>query len=106
MLKCNVCFVEKQLNEFYDSNSSRGKQYMCIPCYKAYFKAWREARTAKAQSVHVQSKVCNDCGLERPIGHFGKRSSSLDKHNSYCKDCWRVRTKAAQKRHLNKVKNG
>lgn len=98
--------TEKPVSEFYNANNnSTGKQYMCIVCYKAYFKAWRASRSEAKQSVDVQSKVCLDCKAEKPISQFGKRSSSLDKHNSYCKPCWRVRTKEAQKRHLAKAKN-
>lgn len=97
--------LEKPVNEFYNANNnSLGKQYMCIVCYKAYFKAWRASRSEAKQAVHVESKVCPDCRLEKPISQFGKRSSSLDKHNLYCKPCWRVRTKKAQQKHLSKVK--
>lgn len=106
MRKCNNCMQLKPLTDFYNDNSNKdGKQYMCIVCYKAYFKAWRASRSEAKQSVHVQSKVCFDCRSEKPISQFGKRSSSLDKHNSYCKECWRVRTKVAQRKHLLKSKN-
>jgi len=96
MKKCSSCFQEKLLSEFYDATRKSGKQSMCIECYKGYLKAWREARKALPLSVEVQSKICNDCRLEKPISQFGKRSISLDKKNDYCKPCWVIRTKKAQ----------
>lgn len=87
---------QKSINEFYNANHTKtGKQSMCIPCYKAYFKAWRVARSEAQAKMVVQSKVCLDCGLEKPISQFGKRSISPDKHNVYCKPCWVIRCKIA-----------
>jgi hypothetical protein len=103
MKRCSTCFQDKMLTEFYN-NSSYGKQSVCILCQKAYFKAWREARKDKQQSVHTQSKTCLHCRLEKPISQFGKRAINLDKKNIYCKECWRKITYAAQKRH--KAKHG
>jgi len=101
MKKCSSCFTEKPISEFYNSNKN-GKQSMCIPCYKAYFKAWRQARKAQPQSSFPTSKVCFKCGLDRPLSQFGKRSLALDKKNDYCKDCWKAISYAAQKKFLKK----
>jgi len=99
MLRCNQCMQDKLVTEFYNANNNkRGTQYMCIECYKTYFKSWREIRTEKPQSQYPQSKRCLDCKRDKPISQFGKRSSSLDKHNQYCKPCWNIRTKIAQKK--------
>ncbi len=105
MIRCSNCKTEKPISEYYNANNTKyGKQGMCIPCYKAYFKAWRASRNDKPQSVHVDSKVCLDCGLERPISQFGKKSTSLDKHNIYCKECWRQRCKGAQRKYYARKK--
>lgn len=98
MLKCSQCFQEKALSEFYDAGTSRGKQYMCIPCYKEYFKVWIEEKKAKPQTEFPQSKICLDCKVEKPISQFGKRSSNKDKKNIYCIPCARLRTYRSLKR--------
>lgn len=101
MKKCNQCFVEKPLLEFNNSSTSKdGKQYTCKACNSAYHKAYTAHRKAQKATVVVQSKVCRDCGLEKPIGAFGKRSQSLDKHNIYCKPCWKIRCKKAMREML------
>lgn len=99
--KCSECFIEKPLTEFNNSNKY-GKQSKCRQCYKAYFKAWAEARKAQKQQVVVQSKVCIKCHLEKPISQFGKRSINLDKKNDYCKSCWKNIVDVAMKKYRSK----
>ena len=106
MKTCSSCKQEKPLDEYYNANNKRNKQSMCILCYKGYLKAWRESRKAQPQSVIVTSKVCNDCGLEKPSSQFGKRSINLDKKNDYCKPCWSERSIRAQKRAKERLRNG
>lgn len=106
MHKCNSCFTEKPVTEFYNANNNeRGKQYMCIDCYKAYFKNWRKEQVEKPQSEFPQSKVCSDCLVEKPISQFGTRSVSRDKKMSYCKPCWRIRVSKASRRSAEKLRN-
>lgn len=98
-----MCFQMKPISEFY--NSSRhalGKQSHCKACYKVYFDNWRTMRQQAPQTEFPQSKVCLDCGVERPISQFGKRSASKDKKMSVCKDCWRIQTRNALARHYQK----
>jgi RNase P subunit RPR2 len=95
MKKCSSCFQDKLLTEFNNSNA-RGKQSMCKSCYSAYFKAWRARRTAEQPKEVPTSKTCLDCGLDKPISQFGKRSTSADKKNIYCKECWVVRIRRSQ----------
>lgn len=106
MKKCNSCFIEKPIIEFYVFNKAKdGRQSMCIVCYKNYFKTWRERRTNAPQTQFPQSKVCNKCKVEKPISQFGKRSASKDKHSYLCKPCNRIQTKEAMKRHLERKQN-
>lgn len=103
MKKCSACFMEKPITEFYVANHTiSGRQSMCIPCYKAYFKQWREQRKEAKAIENPQSKVCQDCGLEKPVSQFGKRSTSKDKLMYVCKPCWRIQTRNALKRHYRK----
>lgn len=99
MKKCSSCKNEKMLSEFNElAHTKDGKQAMCKACYKVYLKAWADRRKdAKAQLV-VDAKVCLDCGLKKPISQFGKKSVSLDKHNEYCKPCWKQRNLVAQRK--------
>lgn len=95
MKKCSSCFQEKQLIEF-NNSTQNGNQSMCRPCQSAYYKAWRAHRIAEPASQVSTSKTCFDCGLEKPIGQFGKRSTNKDKKNDYCKECWVIRVKKSQ----------
>jgi hypothetical protein len=103
--KCSSCFTEKPLSEFYEASNKRGKQYMCIDCYKSYFKTWREEQKQKPQTEFPTAKTCLDCGLEKPISQFGTRSVAKDKKMSYCKPCWRKQTQKAYRRQLENKNN-
>lgn len=105
MKKCSRCLLEKPVTEFaIDTLSKDGFQYYCKQCQSAYHKAYREVLIASPATVHVESKVCLDCGLEKPRSQFGKKSSSKDKLNSYCKPCWKIRSREATKRFYAKKK--
>jgi hypothetical protein len=95
-----MCFIEKEVTEF-SFSKEQGYGSYCKPCQSAYYKAYNASRTAAQPKEIPQSKTCRDCGLEKPISQFGKKSMSLDKHNIYCKPCWRVRVKAAVRRMRN-----
>jgi RNase P subunit RPR2 len=101
MKKCAMCFVDKEVTEFNVSNRKYGdgRSSYCKPCQSAYYKAYNAARTAAHKKYDRKSKVCRDCGLEKPISQFGKRQLSPDKHNIYCKPCWRDRCKIASRKH-------
>jgi hypothetical protein len=106
MKKCSTCFIEKPISEYYNLEKAKdGKQSMCIVCYKAYFKAWRESRKAQPAKVDGTSKVCLHCRLEKPYSQFGKRSTNKDKKMEYCKECWnnmgKIATKKYNKKRLN-----
>lgn len=102
--KCSRCFQEKSYTEFNVDNKTHGDGFQgyCKECQSTYYKAYNSARTEANAISYPQSKVCLDCSLDKPISQYGKRSISLDKHNSYCKPCWRARVKKATR----KMKNG
>lgn len=103
MKKCALCFNEKAITEFNISNRKYGdgRSSYCKECQSTYYKAYNAARKAAQPTVVVQSKTCRDCGSEKPISQFGKRSVSLDKHNIYCKPCWKTRVAKAARRQKN-----
>lgn len=98
--KCAMCFNEKPVIEFSITNRKYGdgRASYCKVCQSAYYKAYNAARKAAIPKYDRQSKKCRDCGLEKPISQFGKRSNSPDKHNIYCKPCWRNRVKIATRK--------
>lgn len=104
MKKCAMCFIEKEPIEYNVSNRKYGdgRSSYCKSCQSAYYKAYNAARKAAHATVEVQAKLCRDCGLEKPISQFGKREVSADKHNIYCKPCWRARSYDAAR----KMRNG
>lgn len=100
MKKCTKCEQIKDVSEFNKANANHkdGLYPHCRACQSAYYKAYNAARKAASPTVTYQFKTCRDCGLERPINQFGKKSTSLDKHNIYCKPCWRKKSLAAIRR--------
>ena len=96
MKTCTTCKQEKPLNEFHKNSKTADKLcFKCKVCQNAYYKGYNASRKAAQARYEVQSKVCRECGLEKPISQFGIKSTSLDKHNIYCKPCWRTKTYAA-----------
>lgn len=102
---CKACETEKPLDQFYAMKHTKDKkQTMCKDCYRVYFKGWRASRKAVEPQVVVSAKVCFDCGLKKPISQFGVKSISRDKHNEYCKPCWRERNKIAQRKYQSRLR--
>jgi RNase P subunit RPR2 len=92
MKKCAKCLKMVDVDNFVASKKTRdGKASYCKPCQSDYYKAYNASRKAAKASVVHQSKTCPDCGLDKPISQFGKKSTSLDKHNLYCKICWKAK---------------
>ena len=103
MKKCASCFEKKDYTNFnLDQNRkySDGYQAYCKPCQSAYYKAYNAQMKDAAPKTIVKSKVCIDCGLEKPSSQFGKRSVAPDKLNTYCKPCWRERCQKSMKRYI------
>jgi RNase P subunit RPR2 len=104
MKKCAMCFIDKEVTEFSLNNRKYGdgRSSYCKPCQSTYYKAYNASRRTAQAKVILTAKTCRDCGLEKPINQFGKRELSPDKHNIYCKLCWRKRVTVAQR----KMRNG
>lgn len=97
MKKCSNCLIEKSVTEFNVSKAGTDGFYnYCKPCAKAYYKAYNASRKDAEQSVWVDSKVCRECGLKKPISQFGLKSNLPDKHNIYCKPCNRSKSYASR----------
>lgn len=103
MKQCTVCKENKQLDQFHRNNKSAdGYGFRCKPCTSIYYKGYNASRKTANARYEVKSKACRECGLEKPISQFGKKSTSLDKYNIYCKPCWRIRcAKAMRKMYSN-----
>jgi hypothetical protein len=98
---CKKCDTTKEAAEF-NKRQNNLLQAWCRECYSAYYKAYNALLRDSDAKVHVDSKVCQDCGLKKPRSQFGKREISPDKLNTYCKPCWRVRSyNATRKMRLN-----
>ena len=96
MKNCRTCKQEKTFEEYYKSSKTAdGLTYSCKSCQNAYYKGYNASRKNAKARIEVKSKVCRDCGVEKPISQFGKKSTSLDKHQIYCVPCWRARTYAS-----------
>lgn len=99
MKNCTSCNIQKPFDEFYKNNKTSDRlTQKCKSCQKAYYKGYNASRKAAQARYEVKSKVCRQCGLEKPISQFGKKTTSLDKYNIYCKPCWRTRTYESMKR--------
>jgi RNase P subunit RPR2 len=94
---CSKCDQTKEAAEF----NKKGESYLqgwCKECYSAYYKAYNEVLKTSEAQVHVDSKECKDCGLKKPRSQFGHRANSVDKLNTYCKPCWRIRSYNARRK--------
>lgn len=100
MKTCSKCQTDKALSEFNKNSTGYGDghMYYCKACQKAYYKAYMDAMKDAEPTVKVSSKVCRECGLEKPISQFGKKSTSPDKHQIYCRPCWRQKVLIAQRK--------
>ena len=101
MKNCAKCQTEKPLSDYNKNSTGRGDghMYYCKECQSAYYKAYTAAMRDGEAKVKVSAKVCRDCSLEKPISQFGTKSTSPDKHQIYCKLCWRQRVLIAQRKY-------
>ena len=100
MLKlCTKCLVAKETSEFGKSIAKKdGLQGWCKNCHNAANREAVEKRKKFGPTIIRTSKQCKMCLDIKPIGQFFVRRSSADGYGSYCKPCWQIKTRAAQKR--------
>ncbi len=99
MKNCTVCKIDKPYENFHKSaKTSDGYTFRCKTCQSAYYKGYNASRKAANAKYVPDSKTCLQCRSEKPISQFGIRQNSPDKHNSYCKPCWRKRCYESMKR--------
>lgn len=92
MKECYKCHEVKPDYDFARrSKSPDGKQLWCRICMNKSNQEKVAERKEHGPTVIKQSKVCNDCSMEKPIGQFYKKRNAADGHGSYCKPCWSKR---------------
>ena len=103
---CSCCGLSKPVSEFRWKVKAKGLRIsMCRPCDKVYrarrYLSQREhilernaasmevrrRKVAAGVLVEAKSKVCQDCGLDRPIEDFRWKNRSLRLRVSRCFDC-------------------
>jgi hypothetical protein len=89
MKYCAICNIKKPYEEFNKSNRKYGDGYgsYCRSCASHYY--FNKKRTEVIRH-HIQrdSKICINCNKKKDITEFGKKISSQDGRNDYCKICW------------------
>jgi len=92
---CTKCHTYKGLDDFgFNKNNHDGRQNQCRSCAKKqkqeYNKAIQESNTdERIAEIERENplKLCQSCKVEKRIVEFDVRKSSLDAHESYCRDC-------------------
>lgn len=94
---CSICKLAKPLSEYHkDSASTAGRRSNCKICantrnVEIYTTKIPPELVAKRKRLEEQAaagvKTCNECGLTKLLGEFGKKSKSPDSYQSICKTC-------------------
>lgn len=117
---CKDCGEEKPASEFSRNKSHKdGLQSYCKPCeaarsaeYRATHKEeiaarnaeYRKARNkAYADVVVPETKVCRDCGEEKPASEFYANKENKDGLGPYCKPCNAARGSAYHAAHRERI---
>jgi len=110
---CSVCKIEKPLEDFYNSQSSKdGKSYRCIACDKAARATYKERNREKflqtAREVNwrmrfgmepedydrmfeEQNGQCAICGSENPNGATSKSTKTRNFSVDHCHETGKIR---------------
>ena len=97
--RCSRCKVFKDGTEFY--YSLKYTYYYCKSCYKVLNRQNIERRMENPPTIVRTHKVCVMCKEDKPISQYGVNNQRADKRHSYCKPCWIIYVKKAQKKRQN-----
>lgn len=78
---CNVCQEEKTLSNFYFRKETGKYRGNCKKCKPLMSKADIIAK------ANAPTKVCKDCGIEKPSSEFGRAGKGGVWMQPYCKPC-------------------
>lgn len=87
MKTCERCSKEKDLHEFYKQwQSPDGRRKICILCQDE-INAIKNSTKEDYLKLSQSKKVCNSCGVEKPLVEFYKLSNGQDGRRPSCKKC-------------------
>jgi len=99
MKRCPRCKQFKETDQYYPNKYQSDKlEVYCKPCCSERHKEKSEVRRNEPAKVILTSKVCLICNIEKPVSQFGKNTQRRDKYHSYCKPCWVIYVKKAQRK--------
>lgn len=102
--KCPRCKELKDYKDFYPSKLTKSGIYSCCKkCQNQRDKEQREKRKAEGPTKILTSKQCFKCKDIKPVSQFPIKRDASDGYVSYCKACWNLYVKAAQKKKLDKL---
>lgn len=108
---CSACGETLPLDSFHRHHASPGGRRLrcrgCVAAYKRDYYARRDVEKLRAQQdVAAQAsptKVCSQCGVERPRSDFSKDGNSTDGLRAYCYRCFRKYDAAYRKRNPDRI---
>lgn len=96
MKYCKKCHKGKSIKNFSKNIRKKdGLQPYCKACNKIANKKNNDNRRQFGPTIKRLEKFCNDCKTYKPTSRFGKKTSSADGYQSYCKLCWSIRVQRA-----------
>jgi len=90
--KCNVCNVEKNVDDFgFNPASKNGLKGYCKSCEAERSRNRRKKKPKKStiteSALETGMKICNSCNIIKPINDFWKNSSKKVGVNCKCIEC-------------------
>jgi hypothetical protein len=96
---CVKCEISKNVSEFYkETKNESGYQSYCKVCSKNANNKNRNRLLASGPTRQIDHKECRSCHSIKPISQFGLKRGTIDGHLPYCKPCWVIYVRKAQKR--------
>ena len=106
MKTCPKCKETKDAFKFYKTKYTKDRlSVYCRICQNIRDKQQRESRKQNGPGIVIKEKQCRKCKDTKPVDQFPIKRDAYDGYVSYCKVCWNIYVKAAQKKRLDKVAN-